>query len=211
MLKQLRHLAPASPIKLERPFFLCMVRNRQSWIAGTKKGNSRCTGKFSDNVNSDQSPCLRLSAECGLQWLSGPCGGLSSIKDPAFCQKNAQKISGNSTFRFEYNKTNLKKHITDNQHLVLHVWHKYEAASKHLLDSWKEPRMTGFRLRWSLKDEKGHEKHAPTDPKYKTGYQYSGYLSSVQKEGGDSEDYIWLRKTNFGQGKAPLTMETRCQ
>ena len=54
--------------------------------------------------------------------------------------------------RFEYTKADFK----DNQHLVFHVWHKYEAARKQLLDSWQDPRMTGFRLRWSLRDKNGN-------------------------------------------------------
>ena len=31
---------------------------------------------------------------------------------------------------------------------AFHVWYKYKAASQQLLDSWKEKRMTGFRLSW---------------------------------------------------------------
>ena len=66
--------------------------------------------------------------------------------------------------RFEYTKADFK----DNQHLVFHVWHKYEAARKHLLDSWQDPRMTGFRLRWSLRDKNGNQVPAQSEAKYKT-------------------------------------------
>ena len=34
-----------------------------------------------------------------------------------------------------------------------HVWYKYKAASKQLLESWKEKRMTGFRLSWRIENE----------------------------------------------------------
>ena len=34
-----------------------------------------------------------------------------------------------------------------------HVWYKYKAASQQLLDSWKEKRMTGFKLSWRIENE----------------------------------------------------------
>ena len=33
-----------------------------------------------------------------------------------------------------------------------HVWYKLKAASQQLLDSWKEKRMTGFRLNWRIEN-----------------------------------------------------------
>ena len=33
-----------------------------------------------------------------------------------------------------------------------HVWYKYKAASQQLLDSWKEKRMTGFKLSWRIEN-----------------------------------------------------------
>ena len=32
------------------------------------------------------------------------------------------------------------------------VWYKYKAASQQLLDSWKDKRMTGFRLSWRIEN-----------------------------------------------------------
>ena len=34
-----------------------------------------------------------------------------------------------------------------------HVWYTYKAASQQLLDSWKDKRMTGFRLSWRIQYE----------------------------------------------------------
>ena len=33
------------------------------------------------------------------------------------------------------------------------VWYKYEAINLQLLDSWKDKRMTGFRLSWRIENE----------------------------------------------------------
>ena len=165
-------------------------RRWQDGIEGVNPGSSKCTGKQSDTFSHGKNPCLSSPTECGYQWRMGLCLTSPSLARVGMCHKTPKKLSGSTTLRLEYNTTNLNKHVkkrnlkkddlTD-QHLALHVWHKYKAAGKHLLDSWEEPRMTGFKLRWYLLDKEGNEKQVPTEAKYKTNNMEKVYHSWLTK------------------------------
>ena len=191
-------------------------RRWQDGIEGRVPGTQSCTSKASDNFGGGKLPCLAGCPNCGQQWRPLEC--LRKYTSPGICHKNTKKLSGNKTLRFEYNKKNLKDHVASNQHLVLHVWHKYEATSQHLLDSWREPRMTGFRLKWSLKDEKGNQKQFFENGKYKTEKEESWLRKMIQiarktrEEGKSREAILQLTlKEKMKQGWFLEEFESKCK
>ena len=50
-------------------------------------------------------------------------------------------IKGKSTFNYTAEELTFPS---------FHVWHRYQAASQQLLDSWQDNRMTGFKLDWRI-------------------------------------------------------------
>jgi hypothetical protein len=66
------------------------------------------------------------------------------------CRIRPRTVKGKKTITLEYNKTQITFQS-------LHVWHRYQAASQELVDSWRpeDRSMTGFRLRWFLRSSNG--------------------------------------------------------
>ena len=54
-------------------------------------------------------------------------------------------MKGEKTLSLTYTKDQLK-------FSSFLMWYKYKAANKQLLDSWKDKRMTGFRLSWRIEN-----------------------------------------------------------
>ena len=71
-------------------------------------------------------------------WNGVPCTDKYSF----ICQKKRAFI-GKKTINLEYMKDQLN-------FTTFHVWYELKAASQQLLDSWKDKRMTGFRLSWRI-------------------------------------------------------------
>ena len=112
------------------------------------ESNSECPAQ-SDTFGASDQPCLSSPDRCDHLWRVSQCQTPVGHEKAGMCQKTPQKLSGTTKQRFEYTKADFK----DNQHLAFHVWHKYEAARKQILDSWQDPRMTGFRLRYVINNQ----------------------------------------------------------
>ena len=73
------------------------------------------------------------------EWRESACTG---VEYSFLCQKPT-KMKGKKTL----NMALTKDHLNFSNFIV---WYKYEAASQNLLESWRDKRMTGFRLRWRI-------------------------------------------------------------
>ena len=76
-------------------------------------------------------------------WFDEPC---TQSSFPFICQVEHGALRGQTTVNLVYTKEQLG-------FSSFHVWYKYRAASKQLLESWKEQRMTGFKLSWRIENE----------------------------------------------------------
>ena len=83
--------------------------------------------------------CLSLSRYGS--WYADEC----SEKYEFICQKD------NNFKREETIRLNFSKNTLNFSNFLL--WYNYKAASQQLLDSWKDKRMTGFRLSWNIENE----------------------------------------------------------
>ena len=73
------------------------------------------------------------------EWQRRGC----TYERPFVCQHHSGHLRGSTIKRFVYTKENMP--IPSFQ-----VWHKYKKVSQERLDSWKEKRMTGFRISWKV-------------------------------------------------------------
>ena len=84
-----------------------------------------------------------LYSERGM-WYKSPC----SERRNFICQK-PNVLKGEAKISLAYRRDEFSAFL---------VGYKYKAANQHLLDSWKDKRMTGLRLNWFLKDSNGTKK-----------------------------------------------------
>ena len=75
------------------------------------------------------------------KWRAVPC----SLDSKFVCQKN-NILKGRETMSLTYTQDQLNF-----PRFLVH--YKYKAASQKLLDSWKDKRMTGFRISWRIENE----------------------------------------------------------
>ena len=79
------------------------------------------------------------SAIYQFEWQRRGC----TYERPFVCQHHSGHLRGSNIKHFVYTKENMT--IPSFQ-----VWHKYKKVSQERLDSWKEQRMTGFRISWRV-------------------------------------------------------------
>ena len=78
--------------------------------------------------------CVQMN---NFQWSDGDCSAMRNF----ICQSSPCQLTGKTNLTLVYDRQNVKS---------FRVWYSYQSASKVLLDSWKERRMTGFRLTWMI-------------------------------------------------------------
>ena len=76
----------------------------------------------------------------GGWWYHVAC----EAKYPFICQRE-KALMGKSTLNLAYTKDQLN--ISS-----FHLWYNFKTASRQLLDSWKDQRMTGFRFSWRIEN-----------------------------------------------------------
>ena len=89
----------------------------------------------------DEDNCIRMDTDEG-SWDRRSCSSPYAF----ICQVEHMPLRGKKTLDFMYSKDQLT-------FSSFNLWYKYRAASQQLLDSWKNKRMTGFRLSWRIENE----------------------------------------------------------
>ena len=72
-------------------------------------------------------------------WFVAPC----TSKQLSFVCEKVKVLKGGETFSLSYSRDEMT-------FPSFQLWYNYKAASPQLLDSWKDKRMTGFRLSWKI-------------------------------------------------------------
>ena len=143
------HLASVTSEEVNKELRRLGASTSYFWVGGRKESgllswsDKSAWGytNYESGGNAEHDHCIKMDTDYGT-WSGRTCASTFDF----ICQVEYMPLRGKDKLNLIYRRD----HLT---FFSFHVWYKYKAASQQLLDSWKEKRMTGFKLSWRIENE----------------------------------------------------------